>query len=120
MHQNQNSMTFHSSNAVDYLDVPEIKEVMAATKNCLNCGIRLPRGRGYKRNTGYCSLRCYYEKPPKMMWAELVYKKPIRDLMVEMLNKSSDEAVAGMLDITKQTLYRWMKNHSIKRVIRYE
>lgn len=107
--------------ALDYVDVPEIAEMMRETKHCLACGKRLKRGHGFKVKQGYCTAHCYYEKPPKMAWVERVYNKPARVAIVDVLNgTSSVDTACDLLGISKYTIYQWMQKLDIKRTVRYE
>lgn len=101
---------------------PEVRRLMDEAKHCLNCGARL----GYldknkRRNRGYCSLECYYAKPPKLAYAERVYGKAGKQLLLELLNRHKNvNAVAELLGVRKQALYGWMRRYQIRRVVRWE
>ncbi|MFC4768717.1 hypothetical protein [Effusibacillus consociatus] len=99
-----------------------IRQMLLESKNCLNCGTRLPRGHGYKRKQGYCSADCYQAKPPKMALLEKIHGKPIREIVVEELNRNhtSMDVVAQLLGIQKFALYQWIKKLRIRQVVRWE
>lgn len=120
MHRYEYKQRGNPEDAVDWVDNEEIRQMLRETRRCLNCGAWLPRGHGFKIKQGYCSQQCYYAKPPKAAYAEKQWGKPIAELMVEMLNKSTDQAVADMLGISKHTLYQWIRKYRIKRIVRYE
>jgi len=103
-------------------DSPEIRQMMAETETCLCCGLRLKyhQRKDGRRNRGYCSLGCYYRKPPKMAYAERVWGKPIRELLCDLLNRQTVEATAHMLGVEKWTLIQWTKKLGIRRVVRWE
>ncbi|BCJ86474.1 hypothetical protein [Effusibacillus dendaii] len=105
--------------ALDKVDSPEILAMLRETKNCLNCGNRIPRGHRFKIKQGYCSARCYYEKPPKMAYLEYRFGLPIRDILVETLNSSeaSMEIKAQLLGIPKRRLYYWIEKLNIRRAV---
>lgn len=105
------------------LDSPDtlIQQMLYETKHCLNCGTRLKRGHGIKVKIGYCNTRCYYAKPSKMVYLEKVYGKPIRDIMIDMLNRSNTvEPVAGLMGISKMTLYQWIKKLNIQQTVTWK
>jgi len=46
----------------------------------------------------------------KVLIAQLIYKKPIKDLLKELLRQHRDSAVmADFLDISRPTLYQWIR-----------
>lgn len=100
---------------------PEIRMMLDEARRCLNCGALLKYlDKNKRRNRGYCSLQCYYAKPPKLAYAERIYGKPARELLVELLNKHNNVvAVAGLLGVRKQALYAWMKRYGIRRLVRW-
>lgn len=103
------------------VELLDIDTMLRETKDCLNCGKRLKRGHGYKIRRGYCSRDCFNKKSTKQAWLEKVYGKPIRELILETLNEcGSVEVAAGLFAVNKQALYRWMKQHKIEKVVRFE
>lgn len=103
-------------------DSPEVRQMMADTKHCLYCGIPLKHNqcKDGRRNRGYCSLVHYYAKPPKMAYAEKAWGKPIKTVMVELLNRHTAEATAQLLGVQKMTLYQWIRKLGLRRVTRWE
>jgi ribosomal protein L37E len=105
---------------LDAVKKPEIQKMMRDTRHCLNCNRSLPREHGFKIKQGYCSAACYYEKPPKMAWLEWQYGMPIRDIVVQTLNRSSTmNIVAELLGISKYTLYQWIEKLHIRQGTRW-
>lgn len=101
---------------------PEVEQMMAEAARCLNCNhpLKYRHRHGGRRNRGYCCLACFYAKPPKMAYAERKWGKPIRILLVELLNQHTAEATAGLLGVAKYTLYQWIKAQGLRRVTRWE
>jgi hypothetical protein len=113
-HLNWTQATRTQHNTLD----ENIQSMLRETQNCLNCGNRLKRGHGFKIKAGYCSSYCYLEKPPKMAYLEKEYGKPIREVMIDILNKSNTmEPVAGLMGIGKPTLYNWIKKLKIQQTV---
>lgn len=104
------------STAVTY--GPEIVEMMNATDNCLCCGVKLRYlDKEKRRNRGYCSLSCFYNLPPKYAYIEKVYGVPAIDFILKELNRTDNvDVVAGMIGVYKQSLYKFIKQHRIRRV----
>lgn len=95
-----------------------IRSMLHQTKHCLNCGRRLPCGHGFRVKTGYCNAQCHFEKPPKMAYLENVYGKPIREIMIDLLNRSDTmEPVSGLMGVTRFTLYKWIKKLKIQQTV---
>jgi|GEM_PF-3519305 Transcriptional regulator containing PAS, AAA-type ATPase, and DNA-binding domains len=99
---------------------PEVQMMMAEATHCLNCGKKLnylQRKEG-RRNRGFCTLSCYYLKPPKMAYVEKEYGKPVKGVILKMLNDgASIIAVAERLGISKPQFYEWMKKLGIKKKV---
>lgn len=100
----------------------EILAMMDNADNCLCCGIKLKyTDKEKRRNRGYCSLDCYYKYPPKMAYIAYKYKRPVRNVIVDMLNRGRTmNAVAGLLGIGKPQLYEYMEKLNIKKIVKYE
>ena len=113
-------MKKHPNYAVDAHYPPEVQHMMAEATNCLNCGAALgynQRKEG-RRNRGFCSLFCFYAKPPKMAYAEKEYQLPIKDVIMKMLNNGATvTATADRLGIGKPQFYKWMDKLNIKKKV---
>jgi len=92
-------------------------DLVARTKYCLNCGRRLERGHGFKRTRGYCGWDCYRMKPPKMAYVEHEYNKPVREVVIDSLNRCSTEVAADLLGISRFALYQWIDKLNIQRKV---
>jgi len=104
----------------DYSDNPEIAKMIHDTKFCLNCGRRLKRGHGLKVDRGYCSRDCYFAKPPKMAYLEMIHNKPAREVIAHYLTINDNiPLTAELVGVTKQTLYRWVDNLNIVRKVEW-
>jgi len=55
-----------------------------------------------------------------MAYAEMVYSKPIREVVVETLNARTVESSARHLGIEKATIYQWIRKLKIRQVSRWE
>ena len=99
---------------------PEVQQMVTNTTHCLNCGKKLSliqRKEG-RRNRGYCSIYCMGRKPVKMAYAEKEYGKPIKEIILEMLNDGATvTATSGRLGVNKQALYAWMNKLNIKKKV---
>lgn len=90
-------------------------------KRCPACGKVVPRGHGYKKSQQYCSYRCYQIMTPKMIKMQKELGQPIREVIVETLNRNHSVPVTSeLLGIHKQQLYQWMDKLGIKKVLYYE
>ena len=80
-------------------------------KRC-HCSKMVPRGHGYKPAQEYCSYKCYQDKPPKVLYLERIYEKPIEEVLkdVQKMN-NSHETKAALLGVTRQTYYRYIKKY---------
>lgn len=100
----------------------EVQEIVENATHCLNCGKKLSyseRKQG-RRNRGFCSNACYLARPPKMIYVEKEYGKPIKQVILEMLNNGTNHnAIAGSLGIGKPQLYNWMEKLDIKKKVVY-
>lgn len=106
--------------AIDAHYPPEIQQMMAEATHCLKCGKMLEyheRKEG-RRNRGYCSLSHYCQFPPKMAYAEKEYGKPIKEIVIEMLNNGTGiVATADRLGIGRPQFYKWMDKLDIKKKV---
>ena len=97
----------------------EIQEMMNKANVCLNCG-KILKYIPKNRNRGFCSYGCYKTKPPKMAYAEKEYGKPIKEVVLEMLNDGATvTAAADRLGIGKPQFYNWMDKLDIKKKVVY-
>jgi len=104
----------------NYSARPEIIQMLTETKFCLTCRKRLPQGHGHKRITGYCCEKHYYDKPPKMAYLEHIYGKPIKEIIIETLNKNNNVTVsAELLGVSKFTIFQWLKKLNINRHVEW-
>jgi len=97
---------------------PEVREVLNSAERCLACGrpLRYLPDKDARRNRGYCSMACYRAKPPRMVAAERMLGEPIREAILDRLNRGQTiEAVANQLGVRKQALYRWLDLLGIRR-----
>lgn len=87
-----------------------IVEMIDNTDSCLCCSTKLKYlDKNKRRNKGYCSLKCYYNKPPKMAYIEYEYNNSARQVIIDMLNSGkSKNCIAGLLGIGRQLLYQYM------------
>ena len=100
---------------------PEIRAMMDSAERCLNCGKPLRyTDKNKRRNRGYCSLACYFAKPPKLAYLEQEYGKPARDVILELLN-SRDNAtiVAELVGMGKANFFKTLKKLGIKRIVKW-
>ena len=97
-----------------------IQQIMNATKTCLNCGVSL-RHQRVKKLKAYCCKECYQAKPPKMVWLEREFGKPIKTLVLDELNRSpSLRKAADFLGLSDTMLTLYCTKLGIKKVVRYE
>ena len=91
------------------------------TEHCLNCGVKLKwTDKNKRRNRGYCSLECYYAKPPKVAWLEREYGKPAREVILELLNKLDNvSAVAQLCGMGRSNFYAVLRRFNIRRVVKW-
>lgn len=95
-----------------------IRQMLESTETCLNCGreLKFLPDKGKRRNRGYCSRECLLDKPPKMAYIEKAYGEPIKDVIVETLNRSESITVASeMLGIGRVRLHEWLNKLKIKK-----
>lgn len=102
-------------------DSSEITQMMDKATHCLCCGKLLRYlDKQKRRNRGYCSLACYYQKTPKMVYAEKKWGKPIRQIITELLNQTDNvNATAHLLGVEKPQFYSWLKKLNIQRKVMY-
>lgn len=91
---------------------------MHTERRCLQCGclFRYHPSKDVRRNNRkYCSLACRKAKPYKAL------EKGVEpDTVLRMLNSGlSHQVIVDRLQITKQTLYRWMRHWGIEKETRY-
>lgn len=100
---------------------PEIRAMMDAADRCLNCGKLLKyTDKNKRRNRGYCSLACYFAKPPKLAYLELEYKKPAREVILELLNRLDNvAAVAELVGMGKPNFYKTLRKLGVRRVVKW-
>lgn len=100
---------------------PEIRKMLDEAEYCLNCGIKLKYlDKNKSRNRGYCSLQCYYAKPPKVALLEKEYGKPAREVILELLNRLDNvTAVAQLCGMGKSNFYSVLKKYNIRRVVKW-
>lgn len=101
---------------------PEIKQMMDEAEYCLNCGAKLKYlpEKQKRRNRGYCSLECYFAKPPKVAYLERVYGKPVREVILDLLNRLDNvTAVAELCGMGKSNFYRLLRKYNIRRVVKW-
>ncbi|EHQ88255.1 helix-turn-helix domain-containing protein [Desulfosporosinus youngiae] len=99
---------------------PEVQQMMAETTRCLNCGkiLSLLQRKDGRRNRGYCTLECYFAKPPKLAYAEKEYGAAAKEVILKMLNDgASVVATAERLGISKPRFYDWMRKMNIKKKV---
>jgi len=61
-------------------------------------------------------MACYRAKPPRMVAAERMLGEPIREAILDRLNRGQTiEAVANQLGVRKQALYKWLELLGIRR-----
>jgi transcriptional regulator with PAS, ATPase and Fis domain len=90
-------------------------------KYCPTCGKVIPRGHGFKSDRRYCSYDCYRLKTPNMVKVEAEFEKPVRDVIVEFLNKNQNVTItADLIGISKTELHKWIKKMKIKKVLYWE
>lgn len=90
-------------------------------RRCLTCNKVIKRGHGYKSTRKYCSKECWSNKPVKMVEAEKLYDKPIRDLIIDTLNQNKNVTLtADLLGVGKAQLYNWMEKLNIEKVLYWE
>lgn len=100
---------------------PEIVRMMDETENCLCCGVRLKYllNKGKARNRGYCSLKCYYQYPPKLAYACMEYGKDPQELLCVLLNRHTVQAAADLMGVGRQQLYEYMRKYGIQKKVVY-
>lgn len=97
-----------------------IVKMMDEATHCLCCGkyLRYIANKDKRRNRGYCCLQHYYAKPPKMVYAEREYGRPVREVILEFLNTGHTvQATANLMGIEKPNFYEWLKKLGIKRSV---
>ena len=86
-------------------------------KRCPSCGNLVPRGRGFKSDRRYCNYACYRNKTPKMVEVEEQFGKPLKEVIIETLNRTDSPTVtAELLGTYKAQLYQWMEKLGIRKV----
>jgi len=100
---------------------PEIAEMLNETDICLCCGKKLKYlDKEKRRNRGYCSLKCFYELPPRYAYIEKVYNMTAVDVITQELSRTdSVNVVAGLIGVNKQSLYAFIEKHRIKRITQW-
>ena len=100
----------------------EIIAMMDRAKNCLCCNTPLKYlpHKEKRRNRGYCSLKCYYDKPPKLAYAEKQWGMPAREMLVHLLNRHPVYVVAEMIGVGKPQLYKYIEKFGLQRRVRWE
>lgn len=98
-----------------------VRQMMNETTTCLHCGVRLKYlDKQKRRNRGYCSLRCYYDRPPKLAYLCKEFGGDPQDVLLRLLNEHQSTDVVGHLaGASRQAVHNWMRRHHIRRVIRY-
>lgn len=96
-----------------------IIRMMDEATHCLNCDASLKHqlNKEKRRNRGYCKLQCYVLKPPKLAYAEKQWNKPARELLIELLNKHTVQAVAELLGVGKPQLYEYIRKYNIRKTV---
>jgi hypothetical protein len=95
-----------------------IIRMMDEATHCLNCGADLKyQPKNKRRNRGYCDMRCLVLKPPKLAYAERQWKKPAKDLIIELLNNHTSQATAELLGVGKPQLYKYIQKFSIRKTV---
>ncbi len=99
-----------------------IVRMMDETETCLNCGVilRYIHRKEGRRNRGYCRLQCYYDKPPKLAYAEKEWGMPAKELLIELLNKYTVQAAANLMGVEKPQIYNYMKKYNVRRHVVYK
>ena len=108
------------STATKYAD--EIIQMMDETKVCLNCSVKLNylQNKEKRRNRGYCSLSCFVQLPPRYAYIEKCYSMPATEFIIRELTRTDNvDIVAQMIGVYKQSLYRFIKTHRIKRQVKW-
>lgn len=98
-----------------------VRQMMDEATTCLHCGVRLRYlDKQKRRNRGYCSLRCYYDRPPKLAYLCLKHDGEPREVLLRLLNEhQSTDVVAALAGANRQALHNWMRRYHIYREVRY-
>lgn len=100
---------------------PEVQQMLIEATYCLcGCGrkMSLNQLKEGRRNRGYFELSCYYRKPPKMAYTEKLWNKPVREIILQLLNEGKTiQATANLLGIEKPQFYEWLRKLGIKRKV---
>lgn len=101
---------------------PEIVRMMDETNICLCCGQQLKYlDKEKRRNRGYCSLKCFYDKPARYAYIEKLYSMSVKEFIIKELNRTdSVEVVANLIGVNKQSLYKYIQKHMIRRTVRWK
>lgn len=97
-----------------------IRQMLEQTQTCLNCGkkLRFLPDKDARRNKGYCSKFCLFEKPPKMAYIEKAYGKPVKEVIIEILNSGATiTATAERLGVGRVRLWEWLDKLKIKKKV---
>ena len=90
-------------------------------KYCPSCGKVVPQGHGFKSDRRYCSYDCYRLKTPKMIETEITFNKPLKEVILEHLNKNNNLTVtADLLGTNRQQLRQWIEKLGINKVLYWE
>ena len=103
-----------------YTSDEHIRQMLESTQICLNCGTKLKflPDKNTRRNRGYCSKSCLLGKPPKMAYIEKTYRKPVKEVILDQLNRgASVTATAGLLGLDRVRLHEWLDKLGIKKKV---
>jgi len=98
----------------------EIQRMIEATEVCLSCGkpLKYLEERSARRHRGYCCRKCFMDRPPKRAFIETEKGKPLREVLLEMLNEGMTiEEASGLLGVSRELFYKWLQQLKIKRKI---
>lgn len=65
-------------------------------------------------------LGIHVRKTEKMVWVETQYGQPLRELLLDWLNRGKSlEAISGLCDVSRPTLYRWLREFGVSKRTRW-
>ena len=89
-------------------------------KECLACGSSLLGNNFNKDTEGYCDYKCYQAKTPKMIEVEREFNEDLRVIIVNKLSRTDNiMIVAGLLGVSRSTLYKWIDKFGIERTVEW-
>lgn len=93
---------------------------LTPTGYCYTCGSDLKAQSNCPRKY-YCNRTCLAQRPPKQVVLETKYKRPLREIIIDELNRTGAVVTtADFLEMYPTELRKYMKRFGIKKVVQFE